>query len=539
MSAQTALAEKYAESDRLFRSDLEHYCEKLVKIKDFATGAIVPFTWNDEQRIVNRKLDEQRERTGMVRAWVVKPRKVGISTYVAARFYRKTTLNEGQRTYILTHEDQATENLFKMVGTIHEHMEQDYRPIATSDSANTLSFGAIESSYGLGTARTKAAGRSDTIRNFHGSEVAFWPNASDHAAGVMQAVPMAPGTEVIGESTGNGTSGYFYDQVLLAERGLGDYQLIFIPWTQVRAYRRHVPRDFAPNDAEIEYAALHKLDDEQLAWMHFKIRELDAKAQDIIAQFNQEYPAVLSDAFQAIKYTPYIDLKYVIKARHFKALVQDFQPIVLGCDIARNVRGGDFTRIIDRQGRRAGAYVNIELQTDDLAIVADNIARELKRNSQIIMAFIDVTGLGAGVYDILRRNGWGERIAAINFGGDTSEPERYANKRAEMWGSMRDWIMDKGGAQIPDQDTLQRHILAPCAPGSGIVGATRYDANSRLILESKENIKKRLGFSPDGGDALCLTFAGEVIQPETLDDVPEWQRKLEFARKQGSGWKSR
>lgn len=523
----------------MFRSKLEHYCSKLVKIKDYTTGRLIPFDWNDEQRIVDLKLNAQRELTGMVRALIVKPRKVGISTYIGARYYHKTTLNEGQRTYILTHEDQATENLFGMVQTMHDHMEPDYKPHATSDSANTLEFGGIDSSYGLGTARTKAAGRSDTIRNFHGSEVGFWPNASDHAAGVMQAVPMAPGTEVVLESTGNGTIGYFYEQVLLAERGLGDYQLIFIPWTQVRGYRRPVPPDFAPTDAEIEYAALHNLDHEQLCWMHFKIRELDPKATDIPPSFNQEYPAVLSDAFQAIKYTPYIELKYVIKARHTKALVLDFQPIVLGCDIARNVSGGDFTRIIDRQGRVAGANVNIQLQTNDLTIVADRIARELNRNKSIIMAFIDVTGLGAGVYDILCRNGFTERVAAINFGGETSEPDRYVNKRAEMWGSMRDWLMDKGGAQIPDEDTIQRHILAPCAPGTGIANATRYDANSRLILEAKESIKKRLGFSPDGGDALCLTFAGEVLQADTPDDVPAWQRKLAFAQRQGSGWKSR
>ncbi len=535
----TVTAEAYELSDRLFRSDLEHYCSKLCKIKDYASGRLIAFDWNDEQRIVDAKLNAQLESKGFVRALIVKPRKVGISTYVAARFYRKTSMNEGQRTYILTHEDQATENLFGIVSTIHEHMDDDYKPTATSDSANTLEFGALDSSYGLGTARTKATGRSDTIRNFHGSEVAFWPNAEEHAAGVIQAVPMAPNTEIIGESTGNGTTGYFYDQVLLAERGIGDYQLIFIAWTQVKAYRRPVPPDFSPSDHEIEYAATHGLDDEQLCWMHFKIRELDPRTTEIPPRFNQEYPATLADAFQAIKYTPYIALKYVLKARTFKALVPDFMPIVLGVDVARNVNGGDFTRIIDRQGRRAGGHVDIQLQTDDLAIVADAVARELKTNPHIKMAFIDVTGIGAGVYDMLVRYGYGERVQAINFGGETSMPDQYVNKRAEMWGNMRDWLMDKGGAQIPDNDAIQRHLLAPCAPGTGKAGSTRYDANNRLLLEAKDSIKKRLGFSPDGGDALCLTFAGEIIEPLSIDDTPEWSRKLAFERKKYGGWKSR
>ena len=66
---------------------------------------------------------------------------------------------------------------------------------------------------------------------------------------------------------------------------------------------------------------------------------------------------------------------------------------------------------------------------------------------------------------------------------------------------MADWLAEVGGAEIPDSDELQSHL---CAPGYG------FDSNSRLLLEKKEDIRKRVGFSPDLGDGLALTFAETV-----------------------------
>jgi hypothetical protein len=65
---------------------------------------------------------------------------------------------------------------------------------------------------------------------FHGSEVAFWPNAKTHFAGVVQAIPDLPGTEIVLESTANGLGGEFHERWQQAESGQGDYEAIFIPW---------------------------------------------------------------------------------------------------------------------------------------------------------------------------------------------------------------------------------------------------------------------------------------------------------------------
>ena len=91
---------------------------------------------------------------------------------------------------------------------VHEHNSKE------------LIFGVLDSGYKLGTAENKSAGRSSTIQLFHGSEVAFWPNAAEHAKGIMQAIPDAFNTEAILESTANGVGNYFHQQWQKAEAGL-------------------------------------------------------------------------------------------------------------------------------------------------------------------------------------------------------------------------------------------------------------------------------------------------------------------------------
>ncbi|MET3526176.1 hypothetical protein [Phenylobacterium koreense] len=172
---------------------------------------------------------------------------------------------------ILTHEQTATDNLFGMVERYHENCPALVKPATGASNAKELSFPLLDSGYQVATAGTKATGRSNTIQMYHGSEVAFWPNAADHFAGSIQAVPDEPDTEIILESTGNGLAGEFYERSMDAMRGLGDYELIFVPWFWEDGYRRPVPEGFSLDEEEAEYADLHGCDLEQMAWRRAKI----------------------------------------------------------------------------------------------------------------------------------------------------------------------------------------------------------------------------------------------------------------------------
>src|SRR5438105_4678513 len=210
------------------------------------SGGIALLTFNKAQRFVHERLEAQRAATGRVRALILKGRQQGCSTYVAARFYHRTVHARGLRTYILSHEEQATQNLFEMVERFHANLPAAMKPSTGAANAKELWFDALDSGYKVGTAGTKGVGRSSTVQLFHGSEVAFWPFAETHAAGVLQAVPDEPGTEVILESTANGIGNFFHRKWREAETGTSEYFAIFIPWFWPDEYRIPAGRALRP-----------------------------------------------------------------------------------------------------------------------------------------------------------------------------------------------------------------------------------------------------------------------------------------------------
>src|SRR5215813_11001499 len=161
------------------------------------SGAIAPFVLNRAQRFIHEKLEAQNTGIGKVRALILKGRQQGCSTYIAGRFYHRSSRNRGQRVFILTHEEQATQNLFEIVSRFHEYCL--VKPSTGTDNARELTFDRLDSGYRVGTAGTRGIGRSSTLQLFHGSEVAFWPFAETHLAGILQAVADRPGTEAVKE----------------------------------------------------------------------------------------------------------------------------------------------------------------------------------------------------------------------------------------------------------------------------------------------------------------------------------------------------
>src|SRR5262249_42635184 len=155
------------------RDDLELYARTCLKIRT-KSGSIVPLVFNRPQLDLHTRLEAQIKSTGSVRALVLKARQVGISTYIAARYFHKTTHRKGLRTYILSHLDDASDNLFGMVRRFHDELPADLKRSTGTASAKELAFDRLGSGYKVGTAGSKAIGRSDTIQLFHGSEMGFW-----------------------------------------------------------------------------------------------------------------------------------------------------------------------------------------------------------------------------------------------------------------------------------------------------------------------------------------------------------------------------
>jgi hypothetical protein len=485
---------------RRLRDDFAHYAAKCLRIRTKA-GKIAPLELNQAQTYLHGRLEAQRERTGKVRALVLKGRQQGISTYIGGRYYWRASHTKGVRVFILTHEQDATNNLFGMVERYHSHCPDLVKPVTGAANAKELSFEKLESGYAVGTAGAKATGRSQTVQLFHGSEVAFWPNAKTHFAGVVQAIPDLPGTEIVLESTANGLGGEFHERWQQAEAGTGDYEAIFIPWFWDDGYRREVPDGFHLDDEEQAYADAHKLDLAQMVWRRAKIAEL----KDPLL-FKQEYPATAQEAFQLTGHDSFIKSELVLQAR--KMTCEGIGPLVIGADPARF--GDDRFSLAWRKGRQVS---KVESKGKIDVVQGANWIKQVIDADKPARVFVDVGGVGAGVVDVL--HSWGgvylESVTPINFGSEPQEPVVILpdgtksagprNRRAEMWSRSRDWLMEVGGADIPDQDGLQADA---CGPGYS------YDVNQRLLLESKEHMRARGIRSPDDWDAIALTFAEPV-----------------------------
>ena len=122
------------------KEDYPFYAKNYLKIQA-KNGDLVPFHFTMAQMHIHDKLEEQRAKTGMVRAYVVKARQVRCSSYTQGRFFHKTLYKKGRKTFILTHRDDATDNLFNMSKTFLANLPEPLKPKMVSDTGSKLVFG--------------------------------------------------------------------------------------------------------------------------------------------------------------------------------------------------------------------------------------------------------------------------------------------------------------------------------------------------------------------------------------------------------------
>lgn len=160
----------------------------------------------------------------------------------------------------------------------------------------------------------------------------------------------------------------------------------------------------------------------------------------------------------------------------------------IGVDVARF--GLDSTVFFPRQGLKA--YMPIEMKGARTNEIADRLVMA-KRKWDSEIEFVDDTGgFGAGVIDTMIQ--YGHSPVGVSFSSKSSD-EKYFNKRSEMWFEMAEWV--KRGGSLPNLPELLQDLTTPQYSFQG----------GKFRIEEKDQIKKRLGRSPDLADALALTFA--------------------------------
>lgn len=428
----------------------------------------------------------------------------------------RTTHQKGVNAFILTHEDDASQNLFNMAKRFYDCLPEPVKPVISASNAKELKYEKLDTGYRIGTAGNKSVGRSQTNQFFHGSEVAFWPNAAEHAKGILQTIPDDDGTEIIYESTANGVGNFFHQQWKAAESGESEFIPIFVPWFWQDEYRKPAPNDFQKTEKEEKLSEYYELDNDQLFWRRNKIVELSAGGSDGEIAFMQEYPMNASEAFQVTGGKGLIQQPEVLRAR--KANVSPSGPLIVGVDPSR---GGDRFSIIKRCGRLAydkQSYTGgaVDKLGKSVAICKTILDEECPiAGKKPDKMFIDAGG-GADLVDRLHELGYEDRAVAIYFGSTPLNTKKYKNKRSEMWGELAEWMKDENlEVQIPDDDEIQADLCA-----------SPYDRDShdRIILWRKEKIRSDYGFSTDEGDALALTFAEPVVYNSWGKPLPDAKR---------------
>src|SRR5271165_401493 len=231
---------------------------------------------------LNRAQQEYSRRCSQ-RNIVLKARQLGVTTYIAARFFIQTITRPGTLTVQVAHTEDSAQAIFSIVRRFWENLPGRMRRGALRTSrANVrqLVFPALDSEYRVETADDNA-GRGMTIHHLHCSEVSRWPrNGRETLASLRAAV--VPDGEIVLESTANGASGIFYEEwQKAAETG---YTQHFFPWWYEPSYKEDATkRPVNPLTAEENILmARHGLTDEQIAWRR-------ARWQVLRGQAAQEY----------------------------------------------------------------------------------------------------------------------------------------------------------------------------------------------------------------------------------------------------------
>ena len=166
-------------------------------------------------------------------------------------------------------------------------------------------------------------------------------------------------------------------------------------------------------------------------------------------------------------------------------------PVTLGVDVARSI-AGDVNAVCVARGGKVEKFV-LWRSPDLMATVA----RVMGEAGQVLPESIavDAGGVGAGVVDRLAQLRF--RVQGVQFGGGAQDSQRFRNRRAELFWGLRE-LLEQGKVSLPDDDELVADLTSV---------RYRFTQDGRVELEPKDEIRKKLGRSPDRADALVLAVA--------------------------------
>lgn len=275
----------------------KQYIEQYIKIRN-KSGNLIDFKLNEPQQRLYDVIKEQKKLGKPVRIIILKARQMGFSTLTESILFKETITKFNINTGIITHQDEATTNLFNMSKLMYECLPTEMQPSRKSCNAKDLIFDndtgtGLKSKIRCMTAGGQGVGRSYTFNNLHISELAFWPGDKKATmTGLLQAVPNLPNTMIIIESTANGFE-YFKEVWDKAVKGENDFVPLFVGWNELKEYQMQY-NGFDLTDYEKQLQETYNLTLGQLTWRRWCIKNNCGGDEE---QFKQEYPINPLEAF--------------------------------------------------------------------------------------------------------------------------------------------------------------------------------------------------------------------------------------------------
>jgi hypothetical protein len=231
--------------------------EELLMVRS-RNGRAVKLTAN----AVQKEFEKRRGRQNIV----LKARQMGLTTWVAARFFLRTITHPGTLTLEVAHTQEAAEEIFRIVHRFVDRLPEQVRKGAlrtAHSNVRQIVFPEMDSQYQVVSAADRNAGRGLTVQNLHCSELSRWPgDAAETLAGLRAA--MTPDAEMVLESTPLGVGGCFHQEWLKAdETGMVRH---FFPWWMEPKYSAKAVNAPSLTEEERDLMAKHPLDLKQIGF---------------------------------------------------------------------------------------------------------------------------------------------------------------------------------------------------------------------------------------------------------------------------------
>jgi len=419
--------EKLVELGREMDSRPELFAEmaaKLLWVRDREGGL---------RRLVANAAQREYERTRGRQNIVLKARQMGMTTWIAGRFFLKTITKPGTLTVQVAHTQAAAEAIFRVVQRMWECLPRDFRegPLKRARSnAGQMVFGAIDSEFRVWSAGDENAGRGLSVQNLHCSEVSRWPgDAARTLAGLRAA--LTPEGEMVLESTPNGAYGAFYEEWCrgVEEQGSGPraqgsdgdgLMRHFFPWWMEPAYVSEAVQEELLREDEVALIERHGLNAGQIGFRRGLERSYGGlRLQEFAEDAETCFRATGACCFEveAIE-ARMAEVDEPIERRRGGALLVWLPPqggleYVVAVDTAGGGEDGDFAavQVVERATGLQCAELQERLRPAELARVVAELAREyagalvaVERNNHgaAVIAYLETSDRYTRLY---RQNG--------------------------------------------------------------------------------------------------------------------------------------